>query len=402
MDLVSVGSKKYRAGQPMVAIEQKTSWTKPNECLVNDNQIIFLANRIINRIKKNFDLTENPAEIKQKLDLDKDFMLLEGIFKKELDSSNIDKSLAAYLSSPSVQPFICNQESTRRLQPRTNPNYISVNLIDKESGSLLRNTYIKLDQINDQGGPVAEEKQNYMIKQKTDSKVKLTDSNQSINNLEDLNQISLVLNELLANKPKLNASSSSSSPSSSSSSANTICFSQKDGTDTRSEALKNGSKLEAKNFSISSCFLASLKDNKEKPCVNASCSLSRKKVEKKFSFLFRFLNCAIILNNDLAVTKFYFFKKLGALDDNTYFINLVLNTRTQMRLFEYTYFPNCCGSFKVKLFQIDYTLGYYLSLSRPGTQMINFFFFINSFQISRNKFLAIVLSHPKSAIRSKT
>lgn len=267
--------------------EQKTSWTRPSQSELNDNQIIFLANRITNQIRKNFDLSEKPNEVKQKIELNKDLMLLEEILKKEGESLNIDKSLANLLTSPSIQPFFCNQESIRRVQPRTNPNYVSVNLIDKESGSLLRNTYMKVDQIN--GSAVSEDRQNYLIKQKCGSKNKLTDSNQSINNLEDLNQISLVLNELLAKKPKPNLSSSSSSPSSSSSSANTICFSQRDMTEIKAETLKSTGKLDAKNFSISSCFLSSLKDNQEKKNENVSCSLSRKKMEKKFSFLCKYL-----------------------------------------------------------------------------------------------------------------
>lgn len=269
--------------------EQTTSWTKPSESQLSDNQIIFLANRIINRIKKNFDLSEDPSEIKEKLDIDKDLMLLEGILKKDLDTSNIDKSLASILTCPSVQAYLCNQDKTRRVQPRTNPNYINVNLIDKESGSLLRNTYMKLEQINDQMGTLPEEKQNYFIKQKTGSKCKLSDSSQSINNLEDLNHISFVLNDLLVNKPKTNnMSSASASPSSSSSSANTICFSHKDGIESRVDHVKSSSRLDAKNFSISSCFLANLKDKQEKMPSNASCSLSRKKVEKKFSFLCKY------------------------------------------------------------------------------------------------------------------
>lgn len=267
--------------------EQKTSWSRPSQSELNDKQIIFLANRITNQIRKNFDLTEKPCEIKHKIDLNKDLMVLEEILNKEGEALNVDESLTNLLASPTVQPFFFNQESARRVQPRTNPNYVSVNLIDKESGSLLRNTYMKVDQIN--GSVASEDRQSYLVKQKFGSKNKLTDSNQSINNLEDLNQISLVLNELLANKPKPNLSSSSSSPSSSSSSANTICFSQRDMTESKAETLKSASKLDANNFSISSCFLSSLKDNQEKQSEHVSCSLSRKKIEKKFSFLCKYL-----------------------------------------------------------------------------------------------------------------
>ncbi|CAF0922158.1 unnamed protein product [Brachionus calyciflorus] len=318
--------------------KQKTSWTKPSNHELNSNineshLVLFIANRILDKLTENLDFYEHSLEtlikeIRLKLEsreetnLDKDLLILNEIFKQELNcpSPEFKKSFASFQSTNSFQNLVNSSSfdtKTRPIQPRTNPNYINVDLIDKGSGSVLKNTYIKLKEIN-----ADTKKEDILIKHKniSNSRYKLNEStNVSTNNLDNLTQVTLLLSELLnSDKEDKNvkieswndsSSSSSSSPSVvSSSSSNTVCYMQNsliDATSTPTRQtitnntpngkMSNNLKLDSKNFSISNCFLANLNDlnsnNNGNKIVqshsiqSSSCSLSRKKIEKKFSFL---------------------------------------------------------------------------------------------------------------------
>ena len=63
--------------------------------------------------------------------------------------SSLMSSCYSFQSSQSLDNNnVTTSTNKRRLQPRTNPNYINVDFINTKNGSLIKNTYIKLQYLN--------------------------------------------------------------------------------------------------------------------------------------------------------------------------------------------------------------------------------------------------------------
>ena len=62
-------------------------------------------------------------------------------------ASSLMSSCYSFQSIENNSPSSGTSTQKRRLQPRTNPNYINVDFINTRNGSLIKNTYVKL-QVN--------------------------------------------------------------------------------------------------------------------------------------------------------------------------------------------------------------------------------------------------------------
>ena len=65
-------------------------------------------------------------------------------------ASNSSNSFTSLISSNSFQSLELETKTKRRLQPRTNPNYVNVDFIDSKNGSLIKNTYVKLQDLTNE------------------------------------------------------------------------------------------------------------------------------------------------------------------------------------------------------------------------------------------------------------
>lgn len=65
-------------------------------------------------------------------------------------ASTSSNSFTSLVSSNSFQSLELEAKTKRRLQPRTNPNYVNVDFIDSKNGSLIKNTYVKLQDLTNE------------------------------------------------------------------------------------------------------------------------------------------------------------------------------------------------------------------------------------------------------------
>lgn len=271
-------------------LRQTTCWSKPqslkNATSPDNNVLCLLASKILASLIKNLSLNDNLDsvinELKLKLDrsdqnLDKDLSLLSNLLTNsgsDLNSTEFKNSFSSFLSSHSLvssSSFCADSAQKRPVQPRTNPNYINVDLIDSQNGSLLKNTYVKVQEINNVNSfnkKASSEnvagRRNFFYK-KMNSRAKLCSSTSSLNNCSsfELSQVTILLIALLSSEEagkgdddvekeielKVNRAKFKNFKSESSDSANTLC-------DIEGSVKKNRSslKLDSKNFSVSSFF----------------------------------------------------------------------------------------------------------------------------------------------------
>jgi hypothetical protein len=169
--------------------EEKTSWTKPDtdeaevlEAFDQDEQIkqffnlkqsfVPLASKIIEYLTNNMNLINESnmslKELSEKISLDLNFevefnkdryLILKdkyGLSDEEIfsmlnvcttsQSSHSNEQIETVTSSETNTNTLSYQE--KRRQPRTNPNYVKVDLINKKDGSFVKNTYVYVDQVN--------------------------------------------------------------------------------------------------------------------------------------------------------------------------------------------------------------------------------------------------------------
>lgn len=203
-----------------------------NSCMKEPSSIL---NELNTKINSNLELV-NESALNQ---------LIALANKKKLKSSK--KSKTSYLSSifssasashlssvNSLSSNSCatmlnsNNEQSRRVQPRTNPNYVNVNLIDANDGSLVKNKYVKYQELKEDGNkqqqqqPIAKK---YMVhKAKTEDLKRYSNSSSDI-----MTQVTYLMLLLLDGKsatditPMEKLRKSISNSSSNSASINTLC-----------------------------------------------------------------------------------------------------------------------------------------------------------------------------------
>lgn len=142
----------------------------------------------------------------------------------------------------------------RRLQPRTNPNYINVDLVNRNDGSLIKNTYVKLQDLPPVSAANTLEKKSTAAAEPADSPQNSTSSMSHSNSSSKLNnslsKAALLLLNILSDKNYNSGGGGAElKVSASSTSVNTICGNH--------HRLTNGSPPDTSNLNKENILLSS-------------------------------------------------------------------------------------------------------------------------------------------------